>query len=107
MTDYNSGLLPEPCLRLDYGGSDIASIELGDGTCYVKADGVVKNLLQMPIDIEALKAYSIAVRGLLVEAYKIAGMYWKESPKGSVEIEYAKRMDCLWHKMAELGIEVE
>ena len=49
MTDYNSGLLPEPCLRLDYGGSDIASIELGDGTCYIKADGVVKNLLQMPM----------------------------------------------------------
>ena len=37
MGDYNRGALPDPCLRLAYGfGDDWASVELGDGTGYVK-----------------------------------------------------------------------
>ena len=37
MSDYNDGLLPEPCLRLDFGfGQEYASVELGDGTGYVR-----------------------------------------------------------------------
>lgn len=37
MSDYNDGLVPEPCLRLDYGfGQEYASVELGDGTGYVR-----------------------------------------------------------------------
>ena len=37
MNDYNRGALSEPCMRLPYGfGGDWASIELGDGTGYVK-----------------------------------------------------------------------
>jgi hypothetical protein len=37
MGDYNKGALPDPCLRLAYGfGDDWASVELGDGTGYVK-----------------------------------------------------------------------
>lgn len=37
MNDYNNGALPDPCLRLDYGfGEQWASVELGDGTGYVK-----------------------------------------------------------------------
>ena len=37
MGDYNDGLLPEPCLRLDFGfGQQYASIELGDGSGYVR-----------------------------------------------------------------------
>ena len=37
MSDYNDGLIPEPCLRLDYGfGQQYASVELGDGTGYVR-----------------------------------------------------------------------
>lgn len=37
MSDYNDGLVPEPCLRLDYGfGQQYASVELGDGTGYVR-----------------------------------------------------------------------
>ena len=37
MSDYNRGALSEPCMRLPYGfGGDWASIELGDGTGYVK-----------------------------------------------------------------------
>ena len=37
MNDYNRGALPDPCLRLDYGfGKEWASVELGDGTGYVR-----------------------------------------------------------------------
>lgn len=37
MNDYNDGIIPEPCLRLDYGfGQEYASVELGDGTGYVR-----------------------------------------------------------------------
>jgi len=37
MNDYNKGALPDPCLRLDYGfGEQWASVELGDGTGYVR-----------------------------------------------------------------------
>ncbi len=37
MSDYNDNLLPDPCLRLDYGfGEQWASVELGDGTGYVR-----------------------------------------------------------------------
>ena len=37
MSDYNDGIIPEPCLRLDYGfGQEYASVELGDGTGYVR-----------------------------------------------------------------------
>ena len=37
MNDYNRGALPDPCLRLDYGfGEEWVSVELGDGTGYVR-----------------------------------------------------------------------
>lgn len=37
MSDYNNGALQDPCLRLDYGfGEQWASVELGDGTGYVR-----------------------------------------------------------------------
>ena len=37
MNDYNDGIIPEPCLRLSYGfGQEYASVELGDGTGYVR-----------------------------------------------------------------------
>lgn len=37
MNDFNRGALEIPCLRLDYGfGEQWASVELGDGTGYVR-----------------------------------------------------------------------
>ena len=35
-SDYNDGNLPEPCLRLDFGGNEFNSVELGDGTGFVR-----------------------------------------------------------------------
>jgi len=37
MNDFNRGALKVPCLRLDYGfGEQWASVELGDGTGYIR-----------------------------------------------------------------------
>ena len=37
MNDFNRGALPVPCLRLDHGfGEHWESVELGDGTGYVR-----------------------------------------------------------------------
>ena len=41
--DFNGYKLPSPCLRLDTGcGADYESVELGDGTGYVRLDLVDK-----------------------------------------------------------------
>ena len=40
MGDYNNGLLPDQCLRLDFGGEEDRSVELGDGTGYVRVSDV-------------------------------------------------------------------
>ena len=37
-SDYNDYKLPDPCLRLDFGGGEYKSIELGEGTGYIRAD---------------------------------------------------------------------
>ena len=36
MGDYNDYKLPDPCLRLDFGSGEYNSIELGEGTGYIK-----------------------------------------------------------------------
>lgn len=43
MGDFNDYNLPVPCLRLDTGcGADYESVELGDGTGYIRRDLVEK-----------------------------------------------------------------
>lgn len=43
MGDFNDGKVPVPCLRLDTGcGADYRSVELGDGTGYIRLDLVEK-----------------------------------------------------------------
>lgn len=64
MNDFNRGALQVPCLRLDYGfGEQWASVELGDGTGYVrlsdyeKAEAENEKLRELIADVhEALKA---------------------------------------------------
>jgi hypothetical protein len=47
MGDYNDGLIPEPCLRLDFGfGQQYASVELGDGTGYVRVTDELRAALE-------------------------------------------------------------
>jgi hypothetical protein len=60
MSDYNNGTLPDPCLRLDYGfGEQWASVELGDGTGYVRL-----------ADYESVQAENAKLRELLCELYE-------------------------------------
>lgn len=57
MSDYNKGSLNEPCLRLPYGfGEEVASVELGDGTGYVRLS-----------DYEELKAENTKLRELVAQ----------------------------------------
>lgn len=43
MGDFNDGKVPVPCLRLDTGcGANYESVELGDGTGYIRLDLVEK-----------------------------------------------------------------
>ena len=81
MGDYNRGALPDPCLRLANGsGDDWASVELGDGTGYVKLT-----------DYEQLKEFARDACTVL------RGFF---DPEWFDETVFAERMH-------ELGIEIE
>ncbi len=99
MNDYNRGALKEPCLRLDYGwGEQWASVELGDGTGYVRLS-----------DYEKLKAENAKLR-------ELCASMWQAIPK-SESCEWDFKANCCtgdcngecwyWYRMRELGIEVE
>ena len=73
MSDYNDGLLPEPCLRLDFGfGQQYASIELGDGSGYVRVaenaklrDELNKMDFWHSMELKAARAENARLRKLL------------------------------------------
>lgn len=114
MHDYNRGALKEPCLRLDYGwGEQWASVELGDGTGYVRLS-----------DYEKLKAENTNLREfirILHTAYVGATNECEELDKSSIwefssniKNDLAKskaKYEADRHRfdvaMRELGIEVE
>lgn len=59
MNDYNRGVLPDPCLRLDYGfGKEWASVELGDGTGYVRLADYEKSVAENAKLRELVSMYS-------------------------------------------------
>jgi len=53
MGDYNDHKLPDPCLRLDFGGGEYNSIELGEGTGYVKLS-FLEDLRERIHDLESI-----------------------------------------------------
>ncbi len=64
MNDYNRGALKEPCLRLDYGfGEQWASVELGDGTGYVRLSDYEKLKAENAKLREYAESYAKAVEG--------------------------------------------
>lgn len=95
MNDYNDGRLPEPCLRLPYGGFECASVELGDGTGFVRVS-----------DCETLRglvADMFAVLKQLVDCEFVCEYSWHEGGECNgfgPSCVFAKRM-------ADMGIEVE
>ena len=66
MSDYNDGILPEPCLRMDtHFGDEYESVEFGDGTGYIKAAPVLAKVGVLHEEIDRLRDESAELRGLL------------------------------------------
>ena len=56
MSDYNDGILPEPCLRMDtHFGDEYESIEFGDGTGYIKAAPILAKVGTLHEEIDRLR----------------------------------------------------
>ena len=63
MSDYNDGILPEPCLRMDtHFGDEYESIEFGDGTGYIKAAPILAKVGALHEEIDRLRDESADLR---------------------------------------------
>ena len=100
MGDYNDYKLPDPCLRLDFGGAEFASIELGEGTGYIRRD-IAEN------GYETLKLYTGKVRDLFEAAYSFAYGLYVRIPLDEKTVEDAQIMTNLVASAHELGIEID
>ena len=121
MNDYNSGALPDPCLRLDYGfGDDWKSVELGDGTGYVRLAEYEKVVgenaeLKKAMDFQALELGCMTdsrdilylknekLRKLLSSALIVAGFEGRQYLDTYLKEEEGT---TLWQELKGLGIEV-
>ena len=66
MSDYNDGLLPEPCLRMDtHFGDEYESVEFGDGTGYVKVAPTLAKLGALHVELDELRDENAKLRELL------------------------------------------
>ena len=100
MNDYNKGALPDPCLRLDYGfGKEWASVELGDGTGYVRL-----------ADYEKAVADNAKLRELVRDMWhhvpKSESCGWDMSTNTCTGSDECIGECSYWYRMRELGIEV-
>ena len=96
MSDYNDGILPEPCLRMDtHFGDEYESIEFGDGTGYIKAAPILAKVGALHEEIDRLRDESAELRELLQRTWDA----FHDAP--AREFFYVK------NKLRELGIEVD
>ena len=66
MSDYNDGILPEPCLRMDtHFGDEYESIEFGDGTGYIKAAPILAKVGALHEEIDRMRDESAELRELV------------------------------------------
>ena len=66
MSDYNDGILPEPCLHMDtHFGGEYESIEFGDGTGYIKAAPILAKVGALHEEIDRLRDESAELRELV------------------------------------------
>lgn len=66
MSDYNDGILPEPCLRMDtHFGDEYESIEFGDGTGYIKAAPILAKVGALHEEIDRLRDENAELRKML------------------------------------------
>lgn len=135
MNDYNNGVLPDPCLRLDYGfGEEWASVELGDGTGYVRLADYEK-LESENAKLRAERDYLlINSNPTATELRRVRSAWKKDRDENAKLLELVRDMwhdipksescgwdmstntctgsdECIgecyyWYRMRELGIEV-
>ena len=56
MSDFNDGILPTPCLRMDtHFGDEYESVEFGDGTGYIKAAPILAKVGALHGEIDRLQ----------------------------------------------------
>ena len=80
MSDYNDGILPTPCLRMDtHFGGEYESIEFGDGTGYIKAAPILAKVGALHEEIDRLRDESAELREL------VRDMWLKLSKKAPTE----------------------
>ena len=72
MSDYNDGILPEPCLRMDtHFGDEYESIEFGDGTGYIKAAPILAKVGSLHEEIDRLRDESAELRELARDMHSV------------------------------------
>ena len=107
MSDYNDGILPEPCLRMGtHFGDEYESVEFGDGTGYIKAAPVLAKVGVLHEEIDRLRDESAELRELVSDMW--LGLYCPtESTDGCPPCPFYKDGECFFEsRMRELGIEV-
>ena len=114
MSDYNDGILPEPCLRMDtHFGDEYESVEFGDGTGYIKAEPILAKVGALHEEINRLRDESAELRELVrkVDHYERLGCY--ECPHssscdvGTLYDEVCAMSREIEREKRELGIEVD
>ena len=114
MSDFNDGLLPTPCLRMDtHFGCEYESIEFGDGTGYIKAEPILAKVGALHEEIDRLWDEIAELRELVrkVEHYERLGCY--DCPhSSSCYVGTLYDEDCamsreIEREMRELEIEVD
>lgn len=134
MNDFNRGALQIPCLRLDYGfGEQWASVELGDGTGYVRLSDYEKMVAENAelraerdewhrvavskqdiIDhMRDARAENAKLRKLVRDMWRFTGAACKKYPRlfdpaaaGGQTVQL-NALDTIEQRMRELGVEVE
>lgn len=100
MSDYNDGILPEPCLRMDtHFGDEYESIEFGDGTGYIKAAPILAKVGALHEEIDRLRDESAELRELVRNLHACIN--------NCDYCEYVDEAFELARNMRELGVEVD
>lgn len=112
MGDYNDYLLPEPCLRLDFGfGEQYQSIELGDGTGYLRLRGSEDRETELRERIASLNAENVDIDVDNAKLRELVRDMWFYGYEGHIDSEsqeqQMKHIDSVFKRMRELGIEGE
>lgn len=110
MSDYNDGILPEPCLRMDtHFGDEYESVEFGDGTGYIKAAPILAKVGALHEEIDRLRDESAELRELVRKMARALGVCcgWCNASCGRA-FECDRDEYChIEVAMMELGMEAE